>query len=220
MERRTSEVTGLPRTYYDRSKPFEARVRFYNFYQPKTFVLKPAAYIIQQGWWKVIDRLKSNHVKMQPLGTDTVIEVEMYRIEDYKTSSTPYEGHRLNSDVAVTTMTKKISFRKGDFLIPMNQEANRYLIEVLEPHAPDSYFAWNFFDGILSQKEGFSDYAFEATAMELLNNDADLKKKFELRKSNDTAFARSGNAQLNFIYQQSPYYEPSHLTYPVYRVMQ
>jgi hypothetical protein len=35
----------------------------------------------------------------------------------------------------------------------MNQEANRFIMEVLEPQAPDSYFTWNFFDGILGQKE-------------------------------------------------------------------
>jgi hypothetical protein len=101
----------------------------------------------------------------------------------------------------------------------MNQIANRFLIEVLEPQAPDSYFAWNFFDAILGQKEGFSDYAFEETAPDFLKKNPDVKNKLENRKMTDTAFARSASAQLNFIYQHTPYYEPAHMNYPVYRVI-
>ena len=57
-----------------------------------------------------------------------------------------------------------MQFQKGDWYIPMNQVANRFLIETLEPQAEDSYFAWNYFDAILGQKEGYSAYAFEDIA--------------------------------------------------------
>ena len=57
-----------------------------------------------------------------------------------------------------------MNFRKGDYYIPLNQRANRFLVEVLEPQGDDSYFAWNYFDGILSRKEGYSPYVFEETA--------------------------------------------------------
>ena len=59
-----SEVSGHPRLYYDRSKPFEIQVPFYNQYEAQNFVQKPKAYIIPQGWWKVIDLLKLNKVEM------------------------------------------------------------------------------------------------------------------------------------------------------------
>lgn len=102
----------------------------------------------------------------------------------------------------------------------MNQEANRFLIETLEPQAEDSYFAWNFFDAILSQKEGFSGYSFEDIAAEYLNKHPDLKTRLEERKATDTSFAKNGYAQLNFVYQNSPYMEPAYLRYPVFRVIQ
>jgi hypothetical protein len=57
---------------------------------------------------------------------------------------------------------------KGDYIIPTDQRAKRYIVETLEPQATDSYFNWNFFDGILNRKEGFSDYVFEDEAAELL----------------------------------------------------
>ena len=43
-------------------------------------------------------------------------------------------------------------------------------METLEPTATDSFFNWNFFDGILQQKEGFSPYVFQDIATELLKN--------------------------------------------------
>ena len=111
-----------------------------------------------------------------------------------------------------------MNFKKGDYYIPMNQVANRFLIETLEPTAADSYFAWNFFDGILGQKEGYSGYAFEDIAAVYLKNNPDLKAKLSQRVAADTAFAKNGRAQLNFVYENSPWVEPNYLRYPVYRV--
>lgn len=214
-----SEVSGLPRLYYDRTKPFEKKVKFYNFYQPNLTVTKPAAYIIPKGWWKVVELLKTNKVKMIDLTRDTIIEVEAYRIENVKPLASAIENHHFNTEVQVSASVTKPTFHKGDHYIPMNQTANRFLIEVLEPHAPDSYFAWNFFDGILGQKEGFSNYAFEETAAKLLKENSALKKKLEEKKMSDSTFSKSGMAQLNFIYQNSSYFDPSYLRYPVYRVI-
>ena len=214
-----SDVSGLQRLYYDRSKPFEKTVKIFNYFSPKTFVKKPAAYIIPQGWWKVIDLLKLNKVQMSQLKKDTIIEVEVYKIDDYKTAARQYEMHHLNSDVKISSSIQKLNFLRGDWYIPMNQVANRFLIETLEPHAEDSYFTWNFFDAILGQKEGYSGYAFEDIAAEYLKTDPALRTKLQQRKAADTAFAKDGRTQLNFVYQNSPYFEPAYLRYPVFRII-
>jgi hypothetical protein len=218
--RKPSNVSGQPRLYYDRNKPYEKKIRYFNFFDNKTIVQKPVAYVIPQGWWKVIELLKLNKVQMRRLTKDSSIEVEVYRIEDYKTSPRPYEMHHLNSDVKLSSTKKIMKFRRGDYLIPMNQVANRFLMEVLEPQADDSYFAWNYFDGILGQKEGYSSYAFEDIAEQFLKENPSVKEKLEQRRASDSAFAKNGSAQLNFVYQNSPYYEPDHLRYPVYRIVQ
>ena len=214
-----SEVSGLPRLYYDRSKPYEKQIKYYNSYTTRTALNKPLAYIIPQGWWTVIDLLKINKVNMQVLSKDTSIEVEVVRIEDYKTFPRAYEMHHLNTDVMVSTRKQSMHFRKGDYYIPLNQSANRFLMEVLEPQADDSYFAWNYFDGILGRKEGFSAYAFEDIAAQYLNEHPDVRKQLETRRASDTAFAKSASAQLDFVYRNSPYYEPDHMRYPVYRIV-
>jgi len=215
---KASEVSGLPRLYYDRSKPFATKVPFYNFYRDTLSVEKPEAYIIPQGWWKVIDRLQANKVQMRKLSKDTAIEVEWCKIESYQAIPRPFEGHHLNTRVQVSKNTKTMHFRKGDWYIPLNQIANRFLIETLEPQAEDSYFAWNFFDPILGQKEGYSDYHFEDIAAEYLKNNPGVKAKLEQKRATDSAFAKNADAQLNFVFQNSPWFEPAYLQYPVYRV--
>jgi len=213
-----SEVSGLPRLYYDRSKPYERQIPFYNVAEPGSFVQKPAAYIIPQGWWTVIDLLKNSNVQMQRLAHDTAITVEAYHITDYKTAARPYEKHYLHSQVKVAATQEKIAFLKGDYYIPLNQNANRYLVETLEPTGGDSFFAWNFFDAILAPKEGYSSYVFEDTAAEYLRRHPEVKAELEKRKATDTAFAHDASAQLDFVYNHSQYAEPGYLRYPVYRI--
>ena len=216
--RMQSDVSGLPRLFYDRTQPYQEEISFYNSYKPSTFIQKPKAYIIPQGWWTVIDLLKANKVQMTQLKKDSTIEVEVYRIDDYKTAPRQNEMHHINSDVKTSVTVRQMKFKKGDYYIPLNQVANRFLIETLEPTAIDSYFAWNFFDGILGQNEGYSGYAFEDIAADYLKTNPDLKHKLEQKRETDTAFAKNGRAQLNFVYENSPWFEPDYLRYPVYRL--
>lgn len=215
-----SDVSGLPRLYYDRSKPWTKQIPYFHQYNVTTTVQKPLAYIIPQGWWKVLDLLKTNNINMRRLTKDSTIQVEAYRIESYTASPRPYESHHPNSEVKISSRTITKTFRKGDYFIPLNQTGNRFLLELLEPNAPDSYFAWNFFDGILVQKEGFSSYAFEDKAAAYLKEHPELKTRLDEKKAADTAFAKNAYAQLDFIFKNSPYYEPGHMQYPVFRVME
>lgn len=217
--KRESEVSHLPVLFYDRTKPFTKKIPFYDNYKADSFIQKPTAYIIPQGWWKVMERLKANDVKMMRLKKDTIIYAEGYRIENYKSSARQYEGHHPNSSVALSTHSDSIHFRTGDYYIPMNQTANYFLAETLEPTAEDSYFAWNFFDALLGQKEGFSDYVFEETAAAYLQSHPEVKSALEEKKKSDAPFEKDAEAQLDFVYRHSPYMEPDYMKYPVYRVM-
>lgn len=216
--RKPSSVTGMPRMFYDHSKPFSKAVKFYNFAIPEKIVRKPAAYIIPQGWHAVIQLLQANAVQYKTLEKDSIIEVNAYRIDDYKTSTRAYEKHYRHSDVKTSTRLQKIAFRKGDIIIPTGQAADRFLVETLEPTGDDGYFAWNFFDAILQQKEGYSNYRWEDVAGDFLASHPEVKQQLEDKKKAEPAFAASANAQLDFVYKKSPWYEPAHLRYPIYRL--
>ena len=215
---KTSDVSGLKRLYYDRSKPFKKRVPYLNNFVVDVEIEKPRAYLISQAWPPVINELKRNGVAMQVLPKDTLMTVSVYYITDYKSPQRPYEGHYLHTGVKIRTESQPIQFYKGDYLIQTNQTANRYIVETLEPQGVDSFFAWNFFDSILDQKEYFSAYIFEDTATGLLQKTPALRKQVDEKRASDKAFAGSADAQLDFIYRQTPYYEKTHNRYPVYRV--
>jgi hypothetical protein len=56
-------------------------------------------------------------------------------------------------------------------------------------------------------------------AADYIKQHPEVKQQVEEKKKSDPAFAASSSAQLNFVYKHSPYYEPAHLRYPVYRLM-
>ncbi|MEP6514007.1 MAG: M14 family metallopeptidase [Parafilimonas sp.] len=215
---KTSEVTGMQRLFYDHSKPFDKKVKFYNTYAAAQIVEKPAAYIIPQGWSDVIERLKLNGVIMERFKNDTSIAVEYYHIDDYKSYTQPYEKHHRNYDIKLSTQKQMIHFLKGDYIIYTGQATDRYIVETLEPLGDDSFFSWNFFDAVLQEKEGYSAYRWEDLAAQYLQQHPELKQQLEEKKKADTAFASSAAAQLDFVYKHSPYYEPEHLRYPVYKI--
>ena len=49
----------------------------------------------------------------------------------------------------------------------------------------------------------------------MLENDDHLKKEFEIKKETDKEFRESTWMQLYFLYQRSPFYEPTHNILPV-----
>jgi hypothetical protein len=213
-----SKVTGLKRLYYDRTKSNTIDVKYFDRLSPTLSITKPKYYIFSQAWQDVIDKLSHNKVKYRTLKSDSIVSVYTYYIEDYKTGLQPYENHYLHKNISARKEVQKIQFYKGDVIVPCNTENDYFVLSVLEPQAIDGYFAWNTFDAILQQKEWFSDYVFEDKALEILNNDPQLKIDFEKKKLEDKKFASSSFDQLYYIYKRSSYYERSHKRYPVFRI--
>ncbi|MBL7471634.1 M14 family metallopeptidase [Robertkochia sediminum] len=215
-----SEVTGLDRLKYDRSRPFEKEVAYRDQFKPVKAVTIPEAYLIPVGWHQVITLLRENAIEMELIENDTVLEVEAYRIADYKTRSSAYEGHYQHYNTRVETTTPMVTLRAGMYYrVPTRQKGIRYLLETLEPEATDSFFNWNFFDTILQQKEGFSPYVWEDKAKALLESNSELAKAFRLKREQDPEFATNWYAQLDWLHKRSENYEKAHLNYPVYRIM-
>lgn len=214
-----SEATTGERLFYDRTKPYKKDIPYIKEFKSVKDITVPTAYIIPKGFWNVIDLLKSNGVTYTQLKKDTILEVESYRIADFKTTNSAYEGHYLHRNTKVTSQIIKVPFHKGDYVFSTQQKAIKYLLETLEPEGVDSFFNWNFFDTMLQQKEGYSEYVFEDTAAKLLKDNPKLKADLEQAKLNDPKLAKNPEAQLDWIYKHSAYYEKAHMQYPVYRLL-
>lgn len=215
-----SEVTTGNRLYYDRSKPYEKEIKFFSHYKTTAEIVIPKAYVVPQSWWNVIDLLKANGCKYERLKKDSLLSVESYKILDYKTSFSAYEGHYPHRNTKVVKQIEKIAFKKGDYFFSTDQSAVKFLIEVLEPEGVDSYFNWNFFDTILQQKEWYSDYLFEDLASQLLKENPQLQQELDQKRKEDLKFAGNPAAQLEWVHKRSKYYEKAHLQYPVYRILE
>jgi hypothetical protein len=61
---------------------------------------------------------KQNHI--YAVSKDTLIEVESYKIADYKTSSA-YEGHYIHRDTKLVSKMEKLAF-KGDYVVETRQK--------------------------------------------------------------------------------------------------
>jgi hypothetical protein len=217
-EKIPSKVTGMPRLRYDTTKPYTRPVTYYKYYKQKKTVTIPEYYVIPTGYWNVVQTLRSSGIRVDRFQKDTTINAEVYRIDSYETARSAYEGHYPHYKTKVSSTMEEVAIKKGDYIARTDQHGLRYILETLEPEAADSFFNWNFFDAILQQKEYFSPYVWEDKALELLENNPDLKSEFEKKKKDDPTFSGNWYLQLDWIYKRSPYYEISHLRYPVMRV--
>ncbi len=219
-EHTTSEVTGLPRIRYDHTRPTDTKVPWRDHYAPSLIKRKPLGYLIPQAWAAaIVQRLEINGVKFEHLDRERSFTVEVDSIAEFKTGQQPYEGHYLHRDIHCSSERMEHSAVAGDYLIRTGQVTDRLIMETLEAEGEDSYFAWGFFDSALQQKEWFSDYVFEDIAADLLKRDPVLKAALEAKRVGDPEFAKDAWAQLYFVYQRSPYFEPSFRKYPVMRVI-
>ncbi len=217
-EYKTSEISGKPRLFYNQKKPFEKNIPFFNNYTPQNCVSIPDFYLVPQAWKAVIDKLKINQVPIRILTRDTLIKAEVYKITQWNSLKSPYEGHFLHHSVKTEKETREIKCYAGDLLVPTGNIKTRYVVETLEPEGPDSFFAWNFFDPILQQKEWFSDYVFEDLALEFLKKNPQLKADLEKAKKENPDQFKDPDSELYFIYRNSPWFEKSYMIYPVARI--
>ncbi len=213
-----SPVTGLERFAFNREKPYDTIIRYYNRHKPVKTIEAPAYYILPQAWPEVANRLAVNGVEMKRFTKDTLITALRYLIKEVKTSERLSNGHHFHHNVVLDVLPEKVAIYEGDFLIPLNQTSNRYIVEMLEPEAQDSFFRWNFFDPILDQREYFSSYGFETNALNYLNENHEFRKQWEEAIMNDPTLQNNHRAQLGYIYDNTEWADNVTRRYPVTRL--
>jgi len=212
------KLTGEPLLHYDRNKPYTKQIKYYNHYDPDITVEAPKYYILPQAWHEAVERLKLNNIEMTRLNSDTTITLEMYYIKSYDTYDSPYNGHYPHYNIKLESKVMSVNFYKGDYVIPVKGINKYYLIQALEPNAPDSFFSWNLFDEILQSREYFSPFIFEERAMQILDTTPGLKKQLRIAIAESPDMEKNTYLQMKFIYRHSPYFEKTYMRYPVGRV--
>lgn len=211
-----SKLGDYQRHYYNRKRPFERMIPYYDSCKSTLELEIPKYVLIPQQWSRVIERLQANRVMHQSAGGTDSLWVNVAYLSKPTYAGAPYEGHFVHSNIHVSYKREKVKPHAGDWIVPLNQPAVFYLMETLSAETQDGFMCWNFFDPILNQKEGYSDYVFEDEALELLNQNPALQSAFVKWKTENPDKAKNGGEVLGFIYKYSPYQEKEYLRFPVY----
>ncbi|MFN4911240.1 MAG: hypothetical protein ACK454_07940 [Flavobacteriales bacterium] len=214
----THEITKIGHLTYDISKPYERKIPFYKYYNPKDSIAIPSYYLVRGQERKIIEQLVANGIAIETLKEEKKLRVKAQVVRSFDAISKPYEGHYMHPSKEIERVEQWITFRSGDVLISTKQIGGQFLHSVLQPEAEDSYFTWNYFDSYLQEKEYFSNYVFKDKIKEILQNNPELQKAYETKRQNDTDFANSEWQQLYFLYQNSVYFEPSYMMLPIFEL--
>ena len=217
-----SPLTGEPREIYDYTKPFTVQnVPVYDNFKPSQTVTAPVYYLVPQAWSEVIDRMKMNGIGMKRLPKDTVLTVEVYYIDSLVWANERENGHCFHDKFTTRREIQTIPYYAGDYLVPVNQESNYYIVNQLEPEGPDSFFRWNFFDQCLEDREWFSPHpVLEDRIAKFLDETPACRKMLDDAITANPAMKKDRAAQMYFVYMQCGLYNKWFNRYPVTRVME
>ena len=217
--REWSSVTQGTRLKYDPSSTWTKNIPHANHYFALDSADVPNAWVLPQAWRKVVERLKANGVKMNAVPRDTTMLLRVTWIEAFSTASRPYEGHHPVTIDSLRSELVPVDVYAGDWVIPSDQKAKRYLTEVLSPKGHDAFLVWNFFDAVLQRKEYYSSYIFEDTAEEMLRNDPNLRARYDAAQAQNPEWEAHPERALRWLYEQSPHDEGTANRYPVYEML-
>lgn len=199
-------------------KPVTMTIPYHAATEVAQSVSRPRAYWIPPGWPEVVERLAAHGVRMERIAEPRTIEVEMYRLQDPKVESEPFEGH---VRVAAGTAAERVTwtFPANSVRVPADQPLGTVAALLLEPASEDSFFQWGFMLEPLSQTEYFESYAMEPIARRMLESDAALEAEFMKKLGEDAAFRADARARLHWFYERTPYFDARWKLYPIGREM-
>jgi hypothetical protein len=203
------------RLSYDRSKPWEKDIAYYNSFVPAATVRAPKGYIVPQAWREAIERLQWNGVEMARFDEASTVEAQYYHIVSVTSRPNAYEGHMYHDDVQLEARTGSFTVQPGDYFIPLKQ-ANALRRRNAGTARPRLLLPLGLLQQRAGEKENFSDYVFEDLALEMLETEPELKAKFEAWKAANPALLSNQEAVLGFIFANGKRHaEPEWRRYPV-----
>ncbi|MBC8108829.1 MAG: M14 family metallopeptidase [Anaerolineae bacterium] len=198
-------------------KPKTLRVPYIRTNKVVASAKRPKAYIVPPGWPEVIDRLKAHGIQMETLDAARAVDVTMYRINDAKLMTEPFEGHIGLSELKAAPEQRKETFASGSVRISTDQPLGNLAIVLLEPMSPDSFLRWGFYSEILQRTEYIDAYIIEPMAERMMKDDSKLAAEFLKKLAEDKEFASSPAKRLEWFYQKTPFIDERWRLYPVAR---
>ena len=216
--RTPSAVSGTVATSYDPATPQVWRIPLRDTVTPRVTITAPlGGYVVPAAhapWMR--DKLTLHGVQFTPVTDAVDREVETFRADTVRFGEASLEGH-LTATLAGAWRHERRRIPAGSIYVPMAQPAARLVMALLEPQSSDSFAAWGFFNNAFERKEYMEGYVAEDIAADMLKDPA-VAAEFRKRLAEDSAFAASPNARLDFFYRRHPSFDERLNLYPVYRI--
>ncbi|MCG3194842.1 MAG: hypothetical protein DIJKHBIC_04110 [Thermoanaerobaculia bacterium] len=180
-------------------------------------VTPPLAYFVPEELTEVLDVLALNGIEKHR-EEEGAWRAERYEWDELEFSPRPYEGRQTVS-CTIRARQEWVRLSGNGFVVPVAQRRARLLIQLLEPHGPDSLFHWGFFNAFLERKEYAEDFIFEPIARKMLEGNSKLRVEFDQRLEEED-FRQSPSERLDFLYRRSPYFDRREETYPILRLLE
>lgn len=213
-----SDLTGGDWFQYS-SIPTTFTVEMFTKCTPSKKAKLPLAYIFPPEWSFIQNKLNLHGIDFLVLNKPVSIEVNIYTFDNFKWNQQPYEGRHPITRLELNEKTQTLTFPAGSVLVAAEQRTARLIAHLFEPLGPDSFVSWGYFDAIFEQKEYAESYVMEPMAREMIEQNPSLKEDFEGWKMANPEMAISQWAQLNWFFQQTPFWDTQKDVYPVARIM-
>ena len=181
----------------------------------KTTITVPSAFYIPPAYPQIIEKLKLHGIAVQTVTTDALpANLKVAVVTNHEFDKAPFEGRfRVSADFDFVDVTDNnlTGWSKVDTAQPLGELATH----LLHPKAPDSFFAWGEFNTIFQRTEYMENYALAPYARHMLKDKPALALEFDKKIREDAAFAKDPQARLNWLYEQTPFYDQAYLKYPV-----
>jgi hypothetical protein len=217
--RTPSEISGRLMTRYDETRPEIWKIPLRDDVQAdRTVTVPKGGYVVpaaHAGW--VAEKLRLHGVEFHTLDqARRASAVETFRATKVNFDAHSFESHqRLELDGEWRAEPRDIE--AGSLFVPIAQAKARLVVALFEPQAPDSLAAWGGFNNAFERKEYMEDYVAEAVARQMLKDDPEVAAAFNRRLAEDSEFAASAEARLEFFARRHASWDDRYNLYPVLR---
>jgi hypothetical protein len=211
-----SVALGAPILAYERGTVREVEVDWHHRSVAGIAVPRPRGYLVLPGWPQIEERLAGHGLRFQALARPAELTAETLRIAAPDYAPTPYQG-LTRVEGAVARAAERVTVPAGALWVPADQPDFEVAVQLLEPEAPDSLFAWGLLSTALERKEYIDSGVLEGLAREMLAHDPSLAAAWAAALE-DPAFAGDRQARWLWWFRRTPYWDGTVGRLPVLRV--
>jgi hypothetical protein len=117
------------------------RMPDYTSFRPSSTITAPAAYLVAASEVEAIERLRAHGVEMETLGTDRMLDVEVFTADSTTVSEREYQRRRPTS-LFGGWEPASVELPAETFVVPVEQPLGRLVALLLEPRSDDGLATW------------------------------------------------------------------------------